>query len=175
MRGRARKCSNSNRFLHGSWSSVLRRAVADFQGAEHVGIPPAGTGRGRGRRAPAAASRRPDGRGAACGFGRHRVQERQRRGLGDLRVAPAQRAGAVVSDQKHVGVGGRGGRPQRRRAPPEQVLVEVFAEGAADQVQGDRVDARVGEAQAEPDDAQNVPECVVFFCGPRVVVEPKHE
>lgn len=102
----------------------------------------------------------------------------QRRGLGDSGV-PADRgtasaAVAALPDDEQVGLGGR----DRRRpgaAPPEQVSVEVFAERAADQVQGDRVDARVDERQAEPDDAEHVPERVVLVRGLGIVVEPQHE
>lgn len=51
----------------------------------------------------------------------------------------------------------------------------MLTERAADQVQRDRVDARVAVAQAEADDAEHVPEDVVLLRGPRVVVEPQHE
>lgn len=75
----------------------------------------------------------------------------------------------------HVPVLGLGRRALRLHEPPEQLSVEVLAERAADQVERDRVDARVAVAQAEADDAQHVPERVVLLLGPRVVVEPQHE
>lgn len=93
----------------------------------------------------------------------------QRHGVGD----PRGRA-PVFPDDEHVGLGGRD-RRRRARVPPEQVPVEVLAESAADQVQGDWVDARVDEAQTEPDDPQDVPERVVLLRGPGIVVEPQHE
>jgi len=95
----------------------------------------------------------------------------QRDRLGDLRV-PAQH-GAVLPGRERVGLGDGGRGPCR--APAEQVFVEVFAERAADQVQRDRVHARVDETQTEPDDAQNVPERVVLVRGLGVVVKPQHE
>lgn len=70
--------------------------------------------------------------------------------------------------RRHLVVGGRA-------AAAEQVALEVLAEGAADAVERDRVDARVGERQAETDDAEVVPETVVVVRRRRVVVEPQHE
>lgn len=83
-------------------------------------------------------------------------------------------AGAVLA--AHMAVPGLGGRAARRLdKPPEQLPVKVFAKRAADQIQSDRVDARVAVAQAKADDAQHVPEYVVLLRRPRVVVEPQHE
>lgn len=75
----------------------------------------------------------------------------------------------------HVPVLGLGRHALRLHEPPEQLPVEVLAERAANQVQRDRVDARVAVAQAEAHDAQHVPESVVLLLGPGVVVEPQHE
>lgn len=111
----------------------------------------------------------------AAGRGRHL----QRGGLGDPGVpadhgtAPATTTAALPNDEQ-VGLGGRDCR-RTGVAPPEQVSVEVFAKRAADQIQGDRVDARVDERQAEPDDAEHVPERVVLVRGLGIVVEPQHE
>jgi hypothetical protein len=63
----------------------------------------------------------------------------------------------------------------RRAAAAEQVALEVLAEGAADAVERNRVDARVAERQAEADGAEVVPESVVVLRRRRVVVEPQHE
>lgn len=60
-------------------------------------------------------------------------------------------------------------------AAAEEVAVEVLAEGAADEVQSDRVDARVEEAEAEADDPERVPEFVVLFHRLRIQMEPHHE
>lgn len=51
----------------------------------------------------------------------------------------------------------------RLHATTEQVVVEVFAEHAAHAVQRYRVHARVHEAQAEADDAKDVPEFIVVL------------
>lgn len=76
-------------------------------------------------------------------------------------------SGAVLS--AHVAVLGLGDLTSRRfDEPPEQLPVEVFAERAADQVEGDGVDARVAVAQAEAGDTQHVPEYVVLVLGPGV-------
>lgn len=61
------------------------------------------------------------------------------------------------------------------RAATEQVPVEVLTEHAADKVQGDRVHARVDEAQAEADDAERVPIIIVHVVWVRIEVEPHHE
>lgn len=90
-------------------------------------------------------------------------------------VAPAWRAVDVREvDVLGGGLDGDGGGTGERAAA-EQVPVEVFAEHAADEVQGHRVDARVDEAQAEANDAERVPVVVVHVPRERVEVEPHHE
>lgn len=59
--------------------------------------------------------------------------------------------------------------------PPEQLPVKVLAERAAEQVQRDGVDARVAIQQAEPDDPEHVPVCVVFVPGCGIIVKPHQE
>jgi len=84
---------------------------------------------------------------------------------------PVLLSGAVFP--AHVAVLGLGDLSTRcLDEPPEQLPVEVLAESAADQIEGDGVDARVAIAQAEAGDAQHVPEYVVFILGPGVQVEP---
>lgn len=78
----------------------------------------------------------------------------------------------VFSDHKHVRFSGR---RIRLYAPPKQLLVKMFAKRTADQVQCDRIDARVGETQTESNNSQHVPESVILVCGLRVVVKPQHE
>lgn len=93
---------------------------------------------------------------------------------GRLKVDPILVPGAVLP--AHVTLPVLEHRATRwLHEPREQMPVEVFPERAADQVQRDRVDARVAVAQAETDDAQHVPEDVVLVLGPRVVVEPQHK
>lgn len=75
----------------------------------------------------------------------------------------------------HVAVLHLGRHARRFDEPPEQLSVEVLAERAADQVQRDRVDARVAVAQTEADDAQHVPEHVVVVLRVGIVVEPQRE
>lgn len=91
-------------------------------------------------------------------------------------VAPVRRA--VDVREVHVlqdgGLDGHLAGPGERTAA-EQIPVEVFAEHAADEVQGHGVHARVDEAQAEADDAERVPVVVVHVPGVRVKVEPHHE
>jgi len=59
--------------------------------------------------------------------------------------------------------------------PPEQLPVEVFTEGTADQVERYGIDARVAVAQAEAGDAQHVPEYVIIVLGLGVQVKPQHK
>lgn len=101
----------------------------------------------------------------------------ERHVTGDDRVvAPARRAvDARQVDVLRGGLDRGGGAGPDERAPAEQVPVEVFAEHAADEVQRDRVHARVDEAQAEADDAERVPVVVVHVQRVRVEVEPHHE
>ena len=54
----------------------------------------------------------------------------------------------------------------------EQVAVEVLPERFADEVQRDRVHARVYVTQAETDDAECMPEIVVVVVRVGVEVEP---
>lgn len=100
----------------------------------------------------------------------------QRHVTGDDRVVAAARRAVEVRevDVLDGGLDGDGAGPGERAAA-EQVTVEVFAEHAADEVQGHRVDARVDEAQAEADDAERVPVFVVRVARVRVEVEPHHE
>lgn len=61
-------------------------------------------------------------------------------------------------------------------ADTEEVPVEVFSESTADTVQCYRIDARVDEAETEPDDAKCVPETIkLLHSGVLVAVEPQHE
>lgn len=60
-------------------------------------------------------------------------------------------------------------------AAAEQVAVVVLSERAGNAVQGNGVDARVHEAQAEADDPEGVPEAVELDGGERVQVEPQQE
>lgn len=60
-------------------------------------------------------------------------------------------------------------------AAAEEVPVEVLAESAADEVQSDRVDAGIQEAETEADDPQRVPEIVVLVHRLRIQVEPHVE
>lgn len=69
-------------------------------------------------------------------------------GIGDFRF-PAQH-GTVLSYHEHVGLGDRG---RRVNAPPEQLFVEMFAKCTTNQVQGNWIDARIDETQAEPNDS----------------------
>jgi len=55
------------------------------------------------------------------------------------------------------------------------VTIEVLAERAADEVQSDRVDARVEKAETEADDPERVPEVVVLVHRLGIQVEPQHE
>jgi hypothetical protein len=104
----------------------------------------------------------------------HRVARLPGGGLGGAarqHLAAALRDAALAARhraRRHLVVG-------RRAAAAEQVALEVLAEGAADAVERDRVDARVAERQAEADGAEVVPESVVVLRRRRVVVEPQHE
>lgn len=95
---------------------------------------------------------------------------------GDDRVVAAARRAVEMRevDVLDGGLDGDGAGPGERTAA-EQVTVEVFAEHAANEVQGHRVDARVDEAQAEAHDAERVPIVVVHVARVRVEVEPHHE
>lgn len=125
-----------------------------------------------------AAGRCVDGGHGVVGVGAGAPGERAHRHVGHagrlVDGGPVLVARAVLA--AHVPVPGHGGDAVGGLdQPPEEQPVEVLAERAADQVQGDRVDARVAVAQAEADDAEHVPEDVVLLRGPRVVVEPQHE
>jgi len=65
----------------------------------------------------------------------------------------------------HVAATEFGRRTRRLDELLEQLPVEVFAERATDQIERDRVDARVAVAQIEADDAQLVPEYIVLLHG----------
>jgi hypothetical protein len=62
-----------------------------------------------------------------------------------------------------------------RTTATEKVTVEVLAEGSADEVKSDGVDAGVEEAHAEANNAQGMPEVVVLHHGIWIQVEPHHE
>ena len=57
----------------------------------------------------------------------------------------------------------------------EEILVEVLPEETADEVESQRIQTRVGEAECEADDAKQVPEHVVVAEAGQVEVEPEQE